>query len=188
MGDVHFKCPSCSQPLVAEEKGAGLAIECPHCSRQLQIPFPTRDQTEAKASRKLSKWINRASELERQAYAAETQLAEVRRESEMRQVALAETLQQLRSSHQDLEILQGQLAEVRTDKEALTGKLEATSSELAALKKSAEEIERERNKLADDLKQDHELTHFLAVKAERTRFENDLREVQVVLAETREKL
>src|SRR5437879_4455616 len=97
MGDVRFSCPACEQSLVTDVKGAGLTINCPHCSGQVQVPFPARKNAPASKQKSLSKWINRVTELEPQLRDALAQLDETRRLSEQRQLALAETLQQVRT-------------------------------------------------------------------------------------------
>src|SRR5437588_6024459 len=97
MGDVRFSCPACEQPLVSDAKGAGLTIHCPHCSGQVQIPFPTRTGAPASKQKSLSKRITLATELDQQLRDTLAELDETRRLSEQRQLALAETLQQLRA-------------------------------------------------------------------------------------------
>lgn len=146
MGDVHFSCPACTQPLVVEEAAAGLTIDCPHCARALQIPHRTRDEKELQASRKLSKWINRATDLERELYDAQTQLAAARRESEQRQEALAETLHQLQSTKETVELLQMEEADLRVSCETVTGQLR--QSQAVAL---------QAQRRVSDLAADHEL-------------------------------
>jgi hypothetical protein len=36
---ITFSCPSCKQTLEVEERGAGLMIPCPTCSKQITIPW-----------------------------------------------------------------------------------------------------------------------------------------------------
>src|SRR5581483_7584406 len=123
MADVHFSCPGCAQPLVADENGAGLTIDCPHCGKSLQIPVATHDEAEARLSKKLSKWITRANDLEQRLYDAETNLQLSVRESEQRQIALAEALKQLRGMTTERDVLQNEIDAHRADHDMFLGQL-----------------------------------------------------------------
>ncbi|HEY4257318.1 MAG TPA: hypothetical protein VGM66_08905 [Candidatus Udaeobacter sp.] len=37
-GDIRFNCPQCGQHLTVERKGAGMAVSCPGCNAQIEIP------------------------------------------------------------------------------------------------------------------------------------------------------
>jgi DNA-directed RNA polymerase subunit RPC12/RpoP len=39
MADIFFKCEDCGQPLVVDDAGAGLAINCPDCKADIVIPL-----------------------------------------------------------------------------------------------------------------------------------------------------
>jgi DNA-directed RNA polymerase subunit M/transcription elongation factor TFIIS len=43
--DITFKCPYCSQEMVADDSGAGSEVECPSCGKTITIPAPTSSQT-----------------------------------------------------------------------------------------------------------------------------------------------
>ena len=36
--DIRFNCPRCGQHLCVEERGAGMAVNCPSCNEQIEIP------------------------------------------------------------------------------------------------------------------------------------------------------
>ena len=36
--DIRFNCPQCGQHLCVEERGAGMAVNCPSCNEQIEIP------------------------------------------------------------------------------------------------------------------------------------------------------
>jgi len=36
--DIRFNCPRCGQHLCVEERGAGVAVNCPSCNEQIEIP------------------------------------------------------------------------------------------------------------------------------------------------------
>jgi hypothetical protein len=36
--DIRFNCPHCGQHLCVEEKGVGMAVSCPSCNGQIEIP------------------------------------------------------------------------------------------------------------------------------------------------------
>lgn len=38
--DIRFSCPRCGQHLRVEERGAGIAVKCPSCNEQIEIPPP----------------------------------------------------------------------------------------------------------------------------------------------------
>jgi len=40
--DIQFDCPRCGQHLTVEQRGAGMAVNCPSCNEQIEIP---RSQT-----------------------------------------------------------------------------------------------------------------------------------------------
>lgn len=40
-GDIHFNCPRCGQHLAVETRGAGMAVSCPGCNEQIEIPSST---------------------------------------------------------------------------------------------------------------------------------------------------
>jgi len=40
MADINFDCPHCGHNLDVNERGAGLTVACPECSKNIQIPVP----------------------------------------------------------------------------------------------------------------------------------------------------
>ena len=40
MADINFDCPHCGHSLDVNERGAGLAVACPECSKNIKIPIP----------------------------------------------------------------------------------------------------------------------------------------------------
>jgi predicted RNA-binding Zn-ribbon protein involved in translation (DUF1610 family) len=36
--DIRFDCPRCGQSLTVEQRGAGMAVNCPSCNEQIEIP------------------------------------------------------------------------------------------------------------------------------------------------------
>lgn len=38
MSDIFFKCAACGKPLVADDTGAGLEINCPDCNASIIVP------------------------------------------------------------------------------------------------------------------------------------------------------
>lgn len=40
MSDIEFNCPYCNHSLVVDASGAGLTVNCPKCSKPIQIPAP----------------------------------------------------------------------------------------------------------------------------------------------------
>jgi hypothetical protein len=36
--DIRFNCPRCGQHLAVEQRGAGIAVGCPSCNEQIEIP------------------------------------------------------------------------------------------------------------------------------------------------------
>ncbi len=40
MADINFDCPHCGHNLDVNEKGAGLTVACPECSKSIEIPIP----------------------------------------------------------------------------------------------------------------------------------------------------
>jgi len=41
MSGIKFNCPECRSSLEVDESGAGMTVECPQCSKQIQIPSAT---------------------------------------------------------------------------------------------------------------------------------------------------
>jgi hypothetical protein len=39
--DIRFDCPRCGQSLIVEQRGAGMAVNCPNCNEQIEIPRST---------------------------------------------------------------------------------------------------------------------------------------------------
>jgi hypothetical protein len=39
--DIRFNCPRCDQHLCVEQSGAGMAVNCPNCNEQIEIPHTT---------------------------------------------------------------------------------------------------------------------------------------------------
>ncbi len=42
MADINFDCPACGHNLAVDEKGAGMTVPCPECSKPIQIPVPPK--------------------------------------------------------------------------------------------------------------------------------------------------
>ena len=40
MADINFDCPHCGHNLEVSERGAGLTVVCPECSKSIVIPMP----------------------------------------------------------------------------------------------------------------------------------------------------
>ena len=40
MADINFDCPHCGHNLDVNERGAGLTVACPECSKSIEIPIP----------------------------------------------------------------------------------------------------------------------------------------------------
>ena len=40
MADIIFDCPECGHNLEVDEKGAGMTVPCPECTKPITIPFP----------------------------------------------------------------------------------------------------------------------------------------------------
>ena len=40
MADINFDCPYCGHNLDVNERGAGLSVACPECSKSIEIPIP----------------------------------------------------------------------------------------------------------------------------------------------------
>ena len=40
MADINFDCPHCGHNLDVNERGAGLTVACPECSKNIEIPMP----------------------------------------------------------------------------------------------------------------------------------------------------
>ena len=40
--DIQFSCNVCGQGITIEESGAGMAVQCPHCSQEVRVPLPPR--------------------------------------------------------------------------------------------------------------------------------------------------
>ncbi len=40
MADINFDCPHCGHNLEVSERGAGLTVACPECSKNIKIPIP----------------------------------------------------------------------------------------------------------------------------------------------------
>ncbi len=40
MADINFDCPHCGHNLDVNERGAGLTVACPECSKNIEIPIP----------------------------------------------------------------------------------------------------------------------------------------------------
>lgn len=38
--DIVFDCPHCGKNLAIDYRGAGLAIHCPACSKEIEVPIP----------------------------------------------------------------------------------------------------------------------------------------------------
>jgi DNA repair exonuclease SbcCD ATPase subunit len=45
LNDIAFECPECEGPLIAEAAHAGLATDCPHCYRSIEVPKGHRVNT-----------------------------------------------------------------------------------------------------------------------------------------------
>ena len=45
MNDIHFKCPQCQNSLAINDAGAGLRVNCPHCSQPITVPSKTPRKT-----------------------------------------------------------------------------------------------------------------------------------------------
>jgi phage FluMu protein Com len=43
MADIRFNCPKCSQKLVIDAAGAGLAVQCPTCTEMVEVPDPNQE-------------------------------------------------------------------------------------------------------------------------------------------------
>jgi len=41
MSEITFECPECKSPLTVDESGAGMMVDCPQCSKKIQIPKKT---------------------------------------------------------------------------------------------------------------------------------------------------
>jgi DNA-directed RNA polymerase subunit RPC12/RpoP len=39
MADINFDCPACGHNLEVDERGAGMTVPCPECSKPIHIPF-----------------------------------------------------------------------------------------------------------------------------------------------------
>jgi hypothetical protein len=42
--DIRFNCPACGQHLAVEKRGAGMAVNCPTCNEQIEIPGFTESE------------------------------------------------------------------------------------------------------------------------------------------------
>jgi transcription elongation factor Elf1 len=42
--DIRFNCPHRGQHLTVDESGAGMAVNCPSCEAQIEIPSDTAPQ------------------------------------------------------------------------------------------------------------------------------------------------
>ena len=45
--DIVFDCPNCGKSLAIDERGAGMAITCPDCQNNIQVPYPESAEVEA---------------------------------------------------------------------------------------------------------------------------------------------
>jgi predicted nuclease with TOPRIM domain len=149
MADVHFNCPACLQKLVADENGAGLAIDCPHCGKSLKIPFaPVIDDASAqRAQKSLAKWVNRATALESDLSQARKKLDETERQLSNQRMAFAENTQRLRATTAENQCLKVQADEERGRREALEMELRAVREEAAILQKQSARLESARQQL-----------------------------------------
>lgn len=162
MADVHFNCPACLQKLVADDNGAGFAIDCPHCGQSLKIPLaPTLDDTSAERTQKsLAKWINRATTLENDLSQARKKLDETERQFSEQRIALAENAQRLRATAAENQNLQIQAEEERSQREALELELRASRQEAEHLQNQTARLESARQELHLKAEQSHaELSH-----------------------------
>lgn len=189
MADVHFTCPACEQSLVADAKGAGLTIDCPHCTGSLQIPAESTVSSEARARKSLSKWINRATALEGELSAARRKFEETEREYSEQRVLFAETAQRLRAAAAENECLQSQVAEERARCEAMEEDWHAAQAAAAAMQQMLSESENERQQLDLGIQQarmelDHARKHLALVSAERNDLLVDAEQTKSALVET----
>jgi len=161
MADVHFKCPACEQSLVAEDTAAGLMINCPHCSKPLQIPFPTQDLSDARAQKSLSKWINRATILEGELRAAQQRLAETESQYAESQVALAELEQRLHATAAEGSCVQAEANTEKYRRESLETALQVARAESATAMQEIDELQTARGMLELQKEQaERELAHL----------------------------
>ena len=119
---------------------------------------------------------------------AAAELAELRALLQMRDEERSELELKAQRSAATFSRTEAQLCELQEQHAALTTRLAMLEAEFDAVQDERAALKIERDQLADDVGQDHDLTNFLAIKAARDRFENEWRDTAAVLTEAREKL
>lgn len=189
MADIRFNCPACAQSLVADTKGAGLAIDCPHCDHTLQIPFPAKEALETRSQKSLAKWINRATSLEEEVAAMRKKLERTEREWSEQRVLFAETTQRLKAAAAENECLQSQLIEEQARRQAIEEDWHAAQAEAAAAQQLLSESENERQQLDLHEQQarmelEHARKHLALVNTERNELLVDAEATKSALVDT----
>jgi DNA-directed RNA polymerase subunit M/transcription elongation factor TFIIS len=52
MADIEFHCPECLNHLTVDSKGAGRAVNCPECSKEIRIPQSNPPEVTIRTSQK----------------------------------------------------------------------------------------------------------------------------------------
>ena len=55
MADLNFDCPHCGQNLTIDETQSGEQIDCPTCSKAIEIPSPGEQNAEVIETQKKSR-------------------------------------------------------------------------------------------------------------------------------------
>ena len=135
MGDIRFQCMGCTQSLVVDERGAGMAFQCPHCARPQNIPMAsTHLPEEEPAAPGPPQGPDGLWMAQERIWRQEHQFAE-------QAVALVEREQRISALTAERDWLVAQLDEERARRQALEPELDRTRQEWSAAEKRAGEFE-----------------------------------------------
>jgi len=141
---VHFRCLGCQQSLVADESGAGVSFQCPHCNSLQAIPhtptplvsLQTLAEDEKPASARLPQPPSDGG-----LWVAQERLWQNEHQSAEQAVALVERDQRISALRAECDWLSAQLDEERQRCRAMEPELDVARSEWAAAEKRANELE-----------------------------------------------
>jgi chromosome segregation ATPase len=171
MGDLNFRCIGCQQNLVADDSGAGMPFNCPHCNTAQIIP-PHATGVPAEQG-ELALAAGGKAQAGDGLWSAQERLWQNEHQSSEQAIALVEREQRISALKAECEWLAGQLDEERQRRQKLEPELDLARGEWNKAEKRANEFEASHNHASAKLRHAEmyveELTRQLdAVKGERS--------------------
>lgn len=147
MGDLHFRCLGCQQSLVADESGAGVSFNCPHCNTTQTIPNPPPSvsvQTPLEEEEPAAGLHPQASS-DGGLWLAQERLWKNEHQSAEQAVALIERDQRISALLAQCDWLAAELEEERQRRQTLEPELDAAREAWAGAEKRAGDFEADYN-------------------------------------------